>query len=302
MSKIKPKRSYTTGAVPTTSDLDTNELAINWVDGKAYTKTSAGNIVSVTMGGGGGALSATVTIPGLGDPYYNSVSLLLHGNGSLTDTSSSPKTVTAIGSAATSTAQAKFGSASLASLAAGDFYTVPDSAAFDFGSGDFTIECWLYPVAGHTGYRQLFGKRATTATVAPIQAYIAPDGVLGVLFADAASASSTAWTATINASSAPAVGQWSHFAMVRSGSVITVYLNGASVGSSAAIGSNALAQNASALCIGSTWSGGAGEAYFGGYIDEFRVSKGIARFTAAFTPSTSAYADASSITVPVVFT
>jgi hypothetical protein len=54
MSKIKPKRSYTTGAVPTTSDLEANEIAINWVDGKAFTKTAAGNIVSVTLGGGGG--------------------------------------------------------------------------------------------------------------------------------------------------------------------------------------------------------------------------------------------------------
>lgn len=53
-NKIKPKRSYTANAVPTTSDLDANELAINWADGKAYTKDAAGNIVSVTLGGGGG--------------------------------------------------------------------------------------------------------------------------------------------------------------------------------------------------------------------------------------------------------
>jgi hypothetical protein len=54
-NKIKPKRSYTTGAVPTTSDLDTNEVAINWTDGKAFTKNAAGNIVSVTLGGSGGS-------------------------------------------------------------------------------------------------------------------------------------------------------------------------------------------------------------------------------------------------------
>jgi hypothetical protein len=51
-SKIKPKRSYTTGAVPTTSDLDVNEIAISWADNKLFTKNSAGNIVSVTLGGG----------------------------------------------------------------------------------------------------------------------------------------------------------------------------------------------------------------------------------------------------------
>jgi hypothetical protein len=54
MAKIKPKRSYTANAVPTTSDLDANELAINWADGKAFTKNAAGNIVSITLGGGGG--------------------------------------------------------------------------------------------------------------------------------------------------------------------------------------------------------------------------------------------------------
>ena len=53
-NKIKPKRSYTANAVPTTSDLDANELAINWADGKAFTKTAAGNIVSITLGGSGG--------------------------------------------------------------------------------------------------------------------------------------------------------------------------------------------------------------------------------------------------------
>lgn len=54
-NKIKPKRSYTANAVPTTSDLETNELCINWTDGKAFTKTAAGQIVSVTLGGGGGS-------------------------------------------------------------------------------------------------------------------------------------------------------------------------------------------------------------------------------------------------------
>lgn len=53
-SKIKPKRSYTPNAVPTVSDVETHELAINWSDGKAFTKNAAGNIVSITLGGSGG--------------------------------------------------------------------------------------------------------------------------------------------------------------------------------------------------------------------------------------------------------
>jgi hypothetical protein len=58
-NKIKPRRSYTPNAVPTTSDLETHELAINWADNKAFTKNAAGNIVSVTLGGGGGSGSSS---------------------------------------------------------------------------------------------------------------------------------------------------------------------------------------------------------------------------------------------------
>jgi hypothetical protein len=52
-NKIKPRRSYTANSVPLTTDLEAHELAINWVDGKAFTKDASGNIVSVTLGGGG---------------------------------------------------------------------------------------------------------------------------------------------------------------------------------------------------------------------------------------------------------
>ena len=58
-NKIKPKRSYTANAVPTTSDVDTHELAVNWTDGKLYTKTASGNIVSLTVSGGGGGGSSS---------------------------------------------------------------------------------------------------------------------------------------------------------------------------------------------------------------------------------------------------
>jgi hypothetical protein len=56
-NKIKLRRSYTSGAVPLASDLDTNECCVNWADGKLFVKNSAGNIVSVTLGGGGSSLS-----------------------------------------------------------------------------------------------------------------------------------------------------------------------------------------------------------------------------------------------------
>jgi hypothetical protein len=60
-NKVKLKRSYTAGAVPLTTDLDTNECCVNWADGKLFVKNAAGNIVSVTLGGSGGGSGSIVT-------------------------------------------------------------------------------------------------------------------------------------------------------------------------------------------------------------------------------------------------
>jgi hypothetical protein len=57
-NKVKLKRSYTVGAVPLTTDLDVNEVAVNWADNKLFTKNSAGNIVSITLGGAAAAALA----------------------------------------------------------------------------------------------------------------------------------------------------------------------------------------------------------------------------------------------------
>lgn len=51
--KVKPSRSWVANYVPTS--LEANELAINWQDAKAFTRDPSGNIVSVTLGGGGGS-------------------------------------------------------------------------------------------------------------------------------------------------------------------------------------------------------------------------------------------------------
>lgn len=295
-NKIKIKRSYTPGSSPLTTDLETHECAVNWNDGKLFVKQPDGTIKTITLGGGGGgSLSATVTIPGLGDPHYSNVSLLLHGDGNLTDSSGTPKTVTAAGSAASSATQSKFGGGSLASLASGDTFTVPDSAAFDFAGGDFTVECWVYPVSGNSGFRGIFGKRASAAVQGPLTVYIDPDGILNVL---AATASSGGYAASLTASTSPQLNVWSHVAIVRSGSSLAVYVNGASVASSTALGSSSLVANSAAFAVGSTVSDASVGSYWGGYLDEVRVTKGVAR---TITVPAAAYPNSADLVLPVVF-
>ena len=82
------------------------------------------------------------------DASYSSVSLLLHGNGingstTITDNSPSPKTVTAVGNAQISTAQSKFGGGSIAFDGTGDYLTTPNNSDYQFGTSDFTVECWI---------------------------------------------------------------------------------------------------------------------------------------------------------------
>jgi hypothetical protein len=90
-----------------------------------------------------------------GDLYYNSCSLLLHfsgSNGSTTIIDNSPNNfpITSSNGAAISTAQSKFGGSSIFFDGTNDYIITPSSTAFEFGSGDFTIEGWIYPTANVT--------------------------------------------------------------------------------------------------------------------------------------------------------
>jgi hypothetical protein len=66
---IKPSRSWVANYVPTA--LEANELAINWVDAKAFTRNPSGDIVSITLGGGGSSGIVTDTFLQSGNPFLS---------------------------------------------------------------------------------------------------------------------------------------------------------------------------------------------------------------------------------------
>ena len=83
-----------------------------------------------------------------GDVYYPQTSLLMHFNGTngsttMTDNSKNNFTATATNGAALSTAQSKFGGASLFLDGTNDYVSIPNNAEFNFASGTFTIEFWV---------------------------------------------------------------------------------------------------------------------------------------------------------------
>jgi len=221
------------------------------------------------------------------DPYYNNVSLLLHGDGTngsttIVDSSPSPKTVTAVGNAQISTAQSKFGGSSLLCGSGGitGYFTTPLVSDFQFGTGDFTLEMWLYPTA--TGDFKIALSNYTSFSS---EAF---------LISRSSNVNTTKWqftsagiyppdlTSTTNAVD----NDWTFIAVVRSGNTKTLYVNGIAESS----------QNYPFSMNGvgpSLWIGGVGDSPstgdFKGYMDELRITKGIARYTANFTPPTAPF-------------
>lgn len=213
--------------------------------------------------------------------------LLLHGNGtdgSTIFTDEAGKTVTPAGNAQIDTAQSKFGGASMLFDGTGDYLTVPDSADWVFGTGDFTIDFWVRAWA--TGVRQ----RILTQLIGVnncLNFRIDTDNKLYFIAESAAGASLANYNTTDAVNIADAA--WHHIAFVRSGTNFYIFLDGVSQGLTVgtAIGANSLSDGDSALFIAANATSGLESV--NGWIDEFRISKGVARWTANFTPPTAAY-------------
>jgi hypothetical protein len=224
------------------------------------------------------------------DSYWDNVSLLLHMDGSngsttFTDSSSNTLTATIYGDAQISTAQSKFGGSSGVFDKTADRLTYANSG-FEFGTGDFTIEAWIYSrdvsSAASRGWLQ------TSSTAGGLQASY-NDGLSILQGANAAGGSADggiciamSGNVFIGSSGSTVVlftNQWQHIAVTRSGTTVRVFVDGVLVGTSTGVTANLTGQN---LVVGGYYDTGF---LFDGYIDELRITKGISRYNATFTPS-----------------
>jgi hypothetical protein len=203
------------------------------------------------------AASSAVT-PVAGDPFFSSVSLLLHGNGNLTDSSSYAKTVSSVGTVTTAGAP-KYGSASIAFSASGQL-VVPSDSTLTF-SGDFTIEMFVQFSAKPDNYIALLAG-SSGATQMFLTTKADGNGVRWGLSATAEYASGDfTW----------AVGTWHHVAVRRASSAVTLWVDGVNITSGSPTNSNTYSG-------GMNLFGGIGSVTdFSGLVDEFRITQGVAR-------------------------
>jgi hypothetical protein len=235
-------------------------------------------------------------IPPIVDQYFASNTLLLHFNGvngttNFIDSSSFSRLFqTSVLSASHSTTQKKFGTSSLyvdgsVSGAGINYNNTASQYPFNVWNDPFTIEFWLYP---------------TTNTLTSIVS-IKPDTTdVGLLIRRNADTSMSFFCGNDNSTSIDMsivtslsypvlANQWTHVAFTRVGLTGYAWINGVLAGQNTAAADFYVAGHYSVLYIGRETS--TATPSFSGYIDDFRITKGVARYTANFAVPTAAFPD-----------
>ena len=148
-----------------------------------------------------------------------------------------------------------------------DVITVPGNSAFDFGSGNFTLECWIYP-------------NTTAGTLCILDAWNnAPTRFLLRISSGQLQFYANPGTSININHTLPGASTWYHVACVRNGSNFSLYVNGVSVGTPVT--------NAGTIASSvANWTISRGAETFNGYISNVRIVKGTAVYTTNFTPPT----------------
>lgn len=228
-------------------------------------------------------VGAYTVAPTVGDPYFYNVALLLHcdgANGSTTfaDNSPDPSSITAVGGAAIGTANAKYGTGALS--ANGGRLTVPNADKLNLSIGDWTIELWFWLNNSGTQARLIDKEISNGIYPWAINYGQVTSGKIdfrsfntgGILLPDLAGVTDVA------------ARQWNHVAVCRAGNTYRLFLNG--VQEAIATRSDALRVSTDPVNIGNN---GLNSTYGGILIDEVRITKGVARYTTNFTPSTEPF-------------
>ena len=272
-----------TAVTPTTYGDSTN-IPVITVDSKGRI-TSATTVATGEQPGG-------VYVPPMGDANYSSNSLLLHCNGVNTSTtfiddSPTPHTVTVHGDTNIRTAQSKFGGASAYFDGTGDYLSLDGSIAFTFGTGDFTLECWFYTLDRNVN--QIIFDFNDIGGVNGVYPYLGYDQTYKSFKYNLNGAEQCIGSTQVDNNT------WYHVALCRASGDTKLYINGVNEGATFT-NSDALLVGASAPIIGlSSYNS---NSCIHGYLDDIRITKGVARYTSNFTVPSIAFASNASFTPP----
>ena len=167
-----------------------------------------------------------------------------------------------------STSVVKYGTGSMYFDGAGDYLQCRGTPEWIM-SGDWTIECWIYPLTV-SGVQVLVETRNRTTNASP------------TMYLNGSSLVIDTGTAAVVSAGTITANTWQYVTATRSGDSWRIFINGTQVG---ATGTNSTVYTtAYGCCIGSSYY----NEHYNGYIDDLRITK-YCRYTANFTPPTAAF-------------
>jgi hypothetical protein len=212
------------------------------------------------------------------DPYGDYVSLLMHMDGAndsttFVDSSLYNRNITVNGPAKLSSSQSRFEGTSAAFDADTSYLRVVSGPDFAFPS-DFTIECWVYFTNSSRGYQGIIGAHNGSDQSGWVL-YLEQNNNL--TFQTSAGSS---WGGSISSGETVTPNAWHHIAVSRSGSSLRIFVDGtlkATATNSVNVASASYIDIGDYTCLNQSGY----NFTMSGYIDELRITKGIARYTSS---------------------
>jgi hypothetical protein len=263
----------------------------NWSAGISQTSANAvlsGYVGDVRMIKGTALYSGTgnITVPTAPLTAVTNTSLLLnYTNAGITDNAMMNNLQTA-SNAQISTSVVKYGSGSMSFNGSTDYLSSAYSINLNFSSiTSFTIEAWVY-WNGSNSRANIINKDGVFNST--VSSYSLEMNGSGFLSGSVGSGNGVSYSQTITSSVSMPTNTWTHVAFVLNSGTLTLYQGGVSVASATKTGS--IVDGGKSLLIGYQ-TGQPSTHYFGGYIDDLRITKGVARYTANFQPPRVAFAN-----------
>ena len=297
-----PGTGYFGGGSPTTAQMNKTTYASDTtaavpsanLSAARYTLAATGNSTHGYFGGGSPGPKSTMDKVS----YSSDTTAAVPGanlSTSIIDSSPNNHTgiITAYSGAGISTAEYKFGGSSLYFDGTDDYIDCGTDPSYAMEDGDFTIEFWMYTENQSLGQSEGFlfhiGPRSETGNNnvpdGGLAAYVRNSDGIPYLFFDIKNGGSSY---TRGGGRVPN-GQWNHISIVRSGSTGYTFVNGTNLSSFSIVGNP---YNENDLTLGAYYSISSGTRYyyrhFNGYIDDFIITKGVAKYTSDFTPPNQA--------------
>jgi hypothetical protein len=158
----------------------------------------------------------------------------------------------------------------------------PANSAYNFGTGDFTGELWMYWTS-YSCSGSILGTPTDTVSnwsLGPIQ---------GKPILEVNNSTGTVVAASVQSPAALALNTWHHLAVSRQAGLLRLFVNGAEVASAPVPISTEGYSSTLPLSIGNAGGGGNGCRTYTVYENDLRLTKGVARYTGNFTPPQAAF-------------